>query len=351
VYHGPQDVRIERIAAPVAAGPGELLVSVIRAGICGTDASEYAHGPIMIALDRPHPGSRRMGPVVLGHEFVARVDAVGEEVEEFDVGDRVVTGAGVWCGECEWCAEGRFNLCARYYSIGFHIDGGLAERALLPAFTCLAVPPACSDDNAAMAQPLSIALHGLARAAAREDESIAVIGVGGIGAFVITAASAMGMSPIVAVDIADDKLRSAAQLGATTVIDARCQDPAAAILHATGGVGAHVVVDASGAAQAPAQAVGAARRGGRVLQLALHVAPAPVDLKAVTLRELTIVGSVAHICPEDLPRALKILTDHDVASVIRDRTLTLDELVDHGLLRLVRGQASGKILVTPGGER
>src|SRR3954451_24608303 len=152
MYYGPGDVRIESVPEPSPPGPGELVVEVLRGAICGTDSSEYAHGPHLIPLHEPHANSGHVGPLVLGHDYAGRVTAIGEGVGGFAVGDRVVTGAGVACGECEWCRAGRTNLCARYYTLGLHADGGLAAAARTPADICMAVPEGCSDDAPAMAQ-------------------------------------------------------------------------------------------------------------------------------------------------------------------------------------------------------
>ncbi|HXH98375.1 MAG TPA: alcohol dehydrogenase catalytic domain-containing protein, partial [Gaiellaceae bacterium] len=178
VYYGRHDVRIENVPEPSEPAADEVLIEVIRAAICGTDASEWDHGPILC-----RPG------VVLGHEFVGRVVARGEAVTGLEVGDRVVSGAGISCGHCYWCRLGRTNLCEAYRTLGLQVDGGLAEYVLSPAAICHVVPAVCSDDAAAMAQPLAVALHALSRVGQRPDESIAVIGVGGIGSFVVAGAS------------------------------------------------------------------------------------------------------------------------------------------------------------------
>ena len=115
VFHAPGDVRIESVAEPGEPGPGEVLIQVSKAAICGTDSAEWAHGPM---LARP--------PVVLGHEFTGAVVAAGDGLS-LAPGTRVVSGAGISCGRCEWCAAGRTNLCARYQTLGLHLDGGLAE--------------------------------------------------------------------------------------------------------------------------------------------------------------------------------------------------------------------------------
>ncbi|HXD63177.1 MAG TPA: zinc-binding dehydrogenase, partial [Solirubrobacteraceae bacterium] len=178
-------------------------------------------------------------------------------------------------------------------------------------------------------------------------QSCAVIGAGGIGAFIVAAAAAAGASPLIALDIDEDRLRTARTLGAATVIDARGRDLDAAILQATGGEGADVVIEASGTAGAPAAATRAARRGGRVLIVGLQAAPRELDLLSLTVREVEISTTLAHICDVDLPDALALLQRSELAPVVTERVIALDELVAQGIEPLAGGTARGKIVVAP----
>jgi threonine dehydrogenase-like Zn-dependent dehydrogenase len=337
VYHGPQDIRISSVPEPAEPRAGEVVLDVLRASICGTDSSEWLHGP---HLCRP--------PVVLGHEFVGRVAAVGEGVDGLAVGDRVVSGAGVSCGECEWCLAGRTNLCARYYTLGLHVDGGLAERVATPAFICRRVPDALDDDAAAMAQPLAVGLHAVRRSGAAPGKSCAVIGAGGIGAFVVAGAAERGADPLIVVDIDEARLETARRLGAHVTVDARGRDDlAGAIREATDGEGAHVVIEASGAAHAPAAALAAARRGGRVLLVGLQSAPRELDLFSFTVREVDVATTLAHVCDVDLPESLELLARGELAQTVLDRVIPLDALVEEGIRPLAERTAKGKIVVDP----
>src|SRR5439155_10247920 len=143
-------VVIDDVPEPGSPGAGDVVLEVLRAAICGTDASEWDHGPILC-----RPG------VVLGHEFVGRIAAAGSEVAGLRVGDRVVSGAGISCGRCAWCLRGRTNLCSEYRTLGLQVDGGLAEYVTSPASICRLVPDDCTDDAAAMTQPFAVALHAL----------------------------------------------------------------------------------------------------------------------------------------------------------------------------------------------
>jgi (R,R)-butanediol dehydrogenase/meso-butanediol dehydrogenase/diacetyl reductase len=337
VFHGPRDVRIERVPDPPAPGNAEIVLEVVRAAICGTDSSEWDHGPVLC-----RPG------VVLGHEFVGRVVDVGPGVEAFRPGDRVVSGAGISCGSCRWCRAGRTNLCATYRTLGLQVDGGLADFVTSPATICRAVPDECDDDAAAMAQPFAVALHALARAGVGEADSVAIIGCGGIGAFIVAgAASRVPHGRVVALDIDAGRLATARALGAHEAVDASDRDLAELMLELTAGEGFDVVIEASGAPPAPAAATAAARRGGRVLLVGLHGAPRELDLTRMTLREIDVFTTVAHVCDSDIPAALKLLARGDVAELVAGPRIALEALVEDGLRPLAERRAAGKILVDP----
>jgi (R,R)-butanediol dehydrogenase/meso-butanediol dehydrogenase/diacetyl reductase len=338
VFHGPRDVRIENVPDPSVPAPREVVLEVTRAAICGTDASEWDHGPILCL-----PG------VVLGHEFVGRVVGLGDEVTAFRVGDRVVSGAGISCGRCPWCLSRRTNLCAEYRTLGFQVHGGLAEYVTSPAAICHPVPEACNDDAAAMTQPLAVALHALSRVSQGPGDGVAVIGAGGIGSFIVAgAARRAGEGRVVAIDIDEERLATARALGAGETANATGRDLAELLLELSDGAGFDIVIEASGAPRAPAAAIGGARRGGRVLLVGLHGAPRPIDLTRMILREVDIFTTVAHVCDSDIPAALELLAGSDIATATAGPRIPLDELVEGGLRPLAERRASGKILVTPG---
>jgi threonine dehydrogenase-like Zn-dependent dehydrogenase len=285
--------------------------------------------------------------VTLGHEFTGEITAIGSGVEGFRVGQRVVTGAGVWCGSCEWCQAGRTNLCASYYTHGLTVDGGLAPLVNVPSKTLVAVPDSVSDDAASLAQPQAVALHGLRRSGAKAGETCVVIGVGGIGAFIVAAAASRGITDLIAVDVDEGRLATATTLGATRTLDVRGIDLASALRGLTGGLGPHVTIEASGSAGAPAAALSAARKGGRVLLVGLQAAPRELDLYSPTVREVDIVTTLAHVCQEDMPESVAILASTNVAAVTLERVIALDDVVEGGLVPLHERRATGKIVVDP----
>ena len=200
-----------------------------------------------------------------------------------------------------------------------------------------------------MTQPLAVALHALSRVAQGPTDAVAVIGAGGIGSFIVAGASRLAVQGhVVAIDIDDERLATAAALGATETANATDADLAQLLLDLSGGVGFDIVIEASGAPHAPSAALAGVRRGGRVLLVGLHGAPRDIDLTRMILREVDVFTTVAHVCDSDIPAALEVLAESDVAALTAGPRIPLDALVEDGLRPLAERRAPGKILVTPG---
>jgi len=353
VYHGRNDVRVEERPVP-RAEPGEVLLRVTRSGICGTDAAEFARGPGMFPVERAHPVSGHRGPMIMGHEFIGEVVETTQDARSLAgrplvAGTRVATGAGVSCGDCSWCRAGRTNLCARYWTLGLNADGGLAEYAAVPASTCVEIADGCADDAAGLAQPLAVGLHAARRVDVGPADTVVLNGAGAIGSFILCGLAGRRPERIVAVDVDDERLATAAALGATDTVNvAGGRDPVEAVAEVLGGPGAaSVVIEASGVDGAAQRALRMAARGGRVLLVGLAHGPQPLELADAILRELDMLTTVAHVCGEDVPEALALLADGRVAGHLLDRVIGLDSLVEDGLGALVGRTARGKILVDP----
>ncbi|MFP3915077.1 MAG: alcohol dehydrogenase catalytic domain-containing protein, partial [Actinomycetota bacterium] len=138
VYHDRGRVDIQQMPEP-RPGPNEVLLQVGTVGVCGTDASEYAHGPSMFPIHTRHPVTGHVGPLIPGHEFSGTVVEVGAEVTGLEVGDLVASGAGISCGECPQCRAGATNVCRRYATVGLNRHGALAEYVTTPADICVEV--------------------------------------------------------------------------------------------------------------------------------------------------------------------------------------------------------------------
>lgn len=348
VYHGARDIRIENLPVPVP-GPGELLLEVRSAGICGTDALEWDRGPILTPVDQPHPVTEHQGPTILGHEFGGRVVDLGPEVDGFGAGDLVACVAGISCGACAACMAGTSNFCDRYFTLGIDRHGGLARYAVASSAACLEVGRlGLDDDRAALVQPMSVALHALRQGKLRPGDTAVVLGVGGVGAFLVYAAAQQG-ADVLAVDLDAARLAVAEALGASAVLRADPDSsPASGVLRYAGGPVA-VVYEVTGAPAALAAALEMVRPRGRVVVVGLGAHPVPLDMRRITLREIRLVGTRAQVFEAEFADAASLVASRpqgwsDVAPI----ALPLDRLVPDGLLHMAKGRPERiKTLIDP----
>jgi (R,R)-butanediol dehydrogenase/meso-butanediol dehydrogenase/diacetyl reductase len=305
----------------------------------------------MVPLTERHPVSGHVGPVILGHEVVGVVAATGEGVDDLAVGRRVVPGCGWWCGVCPACRAGRINICQDYFVYGVGANGGLAEWLKVPARMCVPVPEACSIEAAAMAHPCAVALHALRRGQIREGQTIALFGVGSIGGLMLAALRAQRAAvSVLAVDVEAQRLAVARALHVTAALDASACDPFASILELTGGRGVDVAVEATGVPQSMAMALNSVSRGGTLLQVGIPPGLASLPMHQAVLREKNLISTNGQVTPVDLPEALSLLTDTDLAARVGYRVISLDDLVEEGLRPLAEHRAPAKVLVKIAGN-
>lgn len=340
VLYAPHDLRLEDRPEPECRA-GEVLIEVIHNGLCGTDATEYTKGPMMVPLSVAHPGSGHVGPTILGHEFIGTVVDTGPDAKRWK-GRRVACGAGVSCGMCAWCLRGRTNLCARYYTLGLSTHGGLAQFVAAPASTLREIPEGCADIEAALAQPLAVGLHAVTRSGVRPGDTIVVLGAGAIGSFVLAGLSGHD-GRVLAFDVDPGRLETARWLGAaeTHLIGG---DTSTGDLRSLISDGADVVIESSGAIGSAQCAFALAARGGSVLLVGLTKQPQPIELADVVLREIDVRTTVAHVCDNDLPAALQLLTERPLSTIVLDRVVVIEDIVA-GFEYLASGAARGKIIV------
>ena len=346
VLHGRADLRVEEVPVPVP-GPGEVLLEVGTVGLCGTDASEFANGPKMFPVHARNPVTGHLGPMVIGHEFGGRVVELGEGVDDSWLGRAVASCGAVSCGVCWHCARGRTNLCTSYAGVGLHRSGALAEFVATPADSITAVDVlGLTPDAAALGQPMSIAVHARGRGRVAAGERVVILGVGGIGAFLVYAIRATGCE-IVAVDASTERLDLARRLGAQEALLAQTTGEKE-VLEALGGP-PHVVFEASGRSDALALAWGLLPAGGRLVPVGLQGAHRELDLRRLTLTELEIIGTNAMVRGADFDTALSLVASRaegwgDVAP----RVMRLEDVAERGLAAIAAGQAGAvKLLVDP----
>jgi len=280
-------------------GPEDVLVQVRACGICGSDV----HG---------FDGStgRRIPPIVMGHETAGVVVEVGSAVTRTRPGEAVTLDSLLSCGKCELCRTGKTNMCAGRRILGvscneFRQQGAFAEFVVVPQQAIYSIPADMPFEHAALVEPVSVALHAVARMRIDLGDSAAVVGSGMIGLLVIQSLRIAGCDQVIAIDLDDDRLRLAKELGASAAINLRQVDPVAAVLEQTGGRGVDVAMEVVGAASPLATAIHCTRRGGQIGLVGNLAAEVPLPLQTVVTRELTLVGTLASA--GEYPRAIELI--------------------------------------------
>ncbi len=283
---GEKDLRAHDLDLP-ALSPGHVMLKVKRAGICGSDMHYYSHGKIGSFVPKR--------PFVLGHEFAGEVVSAGDGVSSSLIGQRVTVDPSIPCGQCKFCRGGRYNLCRsmRFYgsaSCDPHIDGGFAEYTIAPFANCLIVPDSLGWGEAAMIEPLSVVVHAARRAGDIAGHRVLVTGGGAIGQLMALVARSFGASQVVMSDIAEYPRGLAVKLGADASLnsrDADFEDQAISLSHG----GFDFVFEASGSAQALAQAIAVAERGATIVQVGTLPTPVTAPLNSIMAKELNFIGS------------------------------------------------------------
>jgi len=330
--HGPGDVRVADEDRP-SPGPDESLVRVTAVGLCGSDLHWFAQGGIGDAqLSRA---------LVLGHEFAGIVEGGPDD------GRRVAVDPARPCGACEQCLEGNRNLCpsVRFAGHGSN-DGGLRELVAWPTALLHPVPDALSDADAAMLEPLGVALHAHDLGKPRLGAVVAVIGCGPIGLCLVQLARAAGAIQVVAVEPLGHRREAAAAMGADVVLDAATGDVRAALVEATGGRGVDVAFEAAGTDAGVTLAVEAARPGGRVILAGIPDEDS-TSFPASVARRKGLTIKLSRRMKEMYPRATR-LADKGLVDLAPIVTHTFPLARADEAFRAANDRVGLKIIVAPG---
>ena len=269
---------------PVPAAD-EVLLRIRACGICGSDI----HG---------WDGStgRRRPPLIMGHEASGEIVAVGPRVERWKPGDRVTFDSTISCGVCSYCRDGQVNLCASRRVVGvapaeYRQHGAFAELLTVPARILYALPDSLPFTHAAMIEPVSIAVHAVQRIRVAPTDTAVVVGAGMIGLFVIQALRWAGARQIIAVDLAENRLVLAKELGATHTLKSDACDVATEVARLTEERGADCAFEVVGIGATLNLAIATLRRGGSAVLVGNLAAKTDFPLQAVVTREITLHGS------------------------------------------------------------
>ncbi|MDR1520605.1 MAG: galactitol-1-phosphate 5-dehydrogenase [Planctomycetota bacterium] len=276
----------EEVPTPRRGGD-EVLIRVKACAICGSDV----HG-----MDGS--SGRRIPPVIMGHEAAGVIEESGPGVEGFKPGDRVTFDSTIFCGKCYFCRRGQINLCDNRRVLGvscgdYRLDGAFAEFVAVPAHILFPVPDRVTFEQAAMVEPLSVALHALGRSPAALGDSAVVVGAGMIGLLIIQLLRAAGRGPIIAVDMVDAKLEMARKFGADAALRSDRDDVVKETLALTGGRGADAAFEVVGMTPTTQLALASVRKGGSITLVGNIKPMVEAPLQSAVLRQITLHGSCA----------------------------------------------------------
>jgi L-idonate 5-dehydrogenase len=286
VLYGKEDLRYDQREKPIPVS-GEVLISVSRVGICGSDMSYYKTGKIGV-----YTPTR---PFIIGHEFSGEICEIGAEVKDFKIGDRVAVEPSMPCGRCDYCRVGRYNLCKnmRYLGSAMYdppVDGAFCEYITMPAENCFKIPENLEYGIAALMEPLSVATHALMRAGSLPGHSILITGAGTIGQLILILARAFGVAKVAVTDPEEGQRKLALKQGADYALDPSVAELPDQIREIAPG-GFDIVLEASGIVNALRQGFEYVRDGGTIVQIGILPAEEKIPIGKIMFKELKIVGS------------------------------------------------------------
>ena len=322
---------------PREPGPGEILIRVGAAGICGTDMQIYNWAPRM--------ARRIVLPRVLGHEVSGTIEAAGPGVEGLAGGDRVSLESHIFCGGCRSCRLGRAHLCENTRYPGIDIDGAFAEYMTVPASIAWVNPAGLPHETAAMLEPFGIAVHACLAGVGVAGLSVLVNGCGPIGLMTVAVARALGAVRVIACDINPVRLRAAETMGADRAVDASREELARVVGDMTGGAGADVGVELSGTEAGFNAVFAALAKGGDFRLVGAPPSAIPVDFTYWLLKCPAMHNIHGRLIWQTWQRATELLAAGAVdLAPVRSHVLPLSE-APRGFALIRDGQALKPVLV------
>lgn len=318
-------------ARALPPGPGHVRIHVAFVGVCGTDL-HIVHG----SMDR-----RVKVPLIFGHEMSGTIEDVGSGVDGWATGDKVTVMPLVWDGTCPACRAGNTHICQNLNFVGIDSPGALQPFWNVPASTLVSVPQHTDLRDAALIEPVAVAVHDVRRGRVSAGDKVVVVGGGPIGLIIATVARHVG-GEVAVVELDPTRRALAAELGFIALHPENFNDPAW-LDEWTGGAGADVVFEVSGAAAGVALALPLAKVRGTIVVVGIHPEPRSVDLQRIFWRELTIVGARVYE-KSDFELAVKLVSSGVIPTrALITRVVPLAE-TQAGLDELKAGNAM-KVLV------
>ena len=286
VLMGPNQLETKEVETP-SPGPQDVLIKVNACAVCGSDVS---------LIEKPWEAQPPYGSFIIGHEYAGTVAAVGETVDEFEVGDRVVVEASYGCGRCRNCRLGNYTACLNYGNLkrghranGFTTNGGFAQYAVNHINTVHKIPDSIEFNEAALITNLGCILYGFQTIGGYVvGDQVVVVGPGPLGLIAVGVAKALCAEKIFLVGTRDSRLEMGKTMGADRVININEEDPLKVIREETNGIGADLVVESSGNVRGPQMAAEMSKRMGKILLVGYPEEPAAVNFSLIGMRNINI---------------------------------------------------------------
>ncbi|MBL7118768.1 alcohol dehydrogenase catalytic domain-containing protein [Candidatus Bathyarchaeota archaeon] len=285
VYRGPGSIRLETMPKP-KVGLGDILVKVRAAAVCASDI-------------RVFKGEKKAEPgVIQGHEFSGDIETVGEDVQDYRIGERVTLHPVISCGRCFYCLKGHVNMCLNRKTIGYDENGGFAEYILIPASmvesgSLIRVPSPVSYDQAALAEPLGCAVNSIETCRLHVGASLLIVGAGPMGLMNLLVGRVSGAGKIIVSEPIEERLKLAGRIGADVLINPREEDLLSRVAEETGGLGVDAAIVTIGIPQVIAETLKTTRKLG-VINLFAGCPPGSemkIDPNPIHYKELLVTGS------------------------------------------------------------
>lgn len=295
----PKNITFRNVPVP-KPGPDQVLVSIKKVGICGSDIHVF-HGT--------HPYTSY--PVTQGHEVAGEIIELGEYVKDLSVGQRVTIEPQVFCGRCYPCLHGKYNLCENLKVMGFQTTGTASEYFAVDASKVTPIPDELTYSQGAMIEPLAVTVHAARRFEDLKGANVVVLGCGPIGILLIQSLKALGAACVFATDISDTRLKLAKELGADYAVNTMKQDYAEELIKAFGPDKADVIYECAGSDITMDQAIQNARKGSVIILVAVFGKRANVDLAKLNDSELDLNTSMMYR-HEDFVDAIRLVAEGKV---------------------------------------
>jgi L-iditol 2-dehydrogenase len=339
------DVRIEERDVPTP-GPDEVLVRVEACGICGTDIKIINHGM---------PNQPAFGDFIIGHEYAGTIVALGETIDEFDVGDRIAVEIHKGCGRCRNCIMGNYTACLNYgnhakghRANGFTANGGFAEYAVNHVNTLTKLPDSISFDESTMVTTAGSSMYALDMAGGYiAGDTIAIIGPGPIGLMALQAAKTLGAGRVILTGTRTERLELGRDLGADHIINAKTENCVEKVLELTHGQGADLVLEAAGSDNSLQQAIEMARKGGKISIAAFYKKPVTADI-SMAVRNGINLYTIRGEGRLNVHRAMSLMGQGKIAGQpLITHTFPLDKINDALATFVERRDGAMKVVVHP----